>query len=115
METTHVHRACNDRPARGHEEGGRIFPAVQRLHGWHRAPFRPPRRHQNPSRARRPRLVGHRPPALPDRNGGPWFHERPRPGEDVMAASATMGPELTLATVLVAFAGVFLICFMKGA
>jgi len=32
-----------------------------------------------------------------------------------MASSAAMGPELTLATILVAFAGVFLICFMKGA
>jgi len=31
----------------------------------------------------------------------------------MMAASA--GPELTAATILVAFAGVFLICFMKGA
>src|SRR6201990_160769 len=32
-----------------------------------------------------------------------------------MASPVTMGPELTLATILVAFAGVFLICFMKGA
>ena len=32
-----------------------------------------------------------------------------------MASSAPLGPELTLATILVAFAGVFLICFMKGA
>jgi len=31
------------------------------------------------------------------------------------AMSTAMGPELTLATILVAFAGVFLICFMKGA
>ena len=33
----------------------------------------------------------------------------------MMASSVAMGPELTLATILVAFAGVFLICFMKGA
>jgi uncharacterized membrane protein YfcA len=32
-----------------------------------------------------------------------------------MDSPATMGPELALATILVAFAGVFLICFMKGA
>ena len=33
----------------------------------------------------------------------------------MMAASAAMGLQLTLVTILVAFAGVFLICFMKGA
>jgi hypothetical protein len=33
----------------------------------------------------------------------------------MMASSTAMGPHLTAATVLIAFAGVFLICFMKGA
>jgi len=32
-----------------------------------------------------------------------------------MAASSAMGLHLTVATILIAFAGVFLICFMKGA
>src|SRR5215467_2677217 len=33
----------------------------------------------------------------------------------MIASSTAMGLQLTVATILVAFAGVFLICFMKGA
>ena len=42
------------------------------------------------------------------------FMTAPEPGEDMMMASS-VALELTAATILVAFAGVFLICFMKGA
>src|SRR5262249_11638636 len=101
---------CNDRSARGHAEARRILSAFQRLVEWDRALFRPSRRHCKPPRTRRPPPAGHRHRAFPDQCGGPRFHPSFRPGEEAM-----MSMELTVATILVAFAGVFLICFMKGA
>src|SRR5205823_845235 len=92
------------------EAGERIRSHFQRLLGWNRASFRPSHRHRNPSRTRRPRTAGHWHRAFSDRSGGPRFHHHSRPREDVMAPM-----DLTVSTILVAFAGVFLICFMKGA
>ena len=91
----------------------RIRSDFQRLLGRDRAPFRPSRRHCKASRARRPRAAGHRHRADRDRSGGPRLHHLfpTKGGCDDGPRHAT----LTVSTILVAFAGVFLICFMKGA
>src|ERR1700755_1667494 len=81
-----------------------------------------------PSRSRRPRAAGHWPAPFPDRGGclrpGDAFGQSGRidlgrrDGFTRTPASANRGGgtmELTVATILVTFAGVFLICFMKGA
>src|SRR5262249_55472697 len=101
---------CNDRSARRRAKLRRALSAFQRRVECNRALFRPPRRHCVPSRARRPRPARHRSRAFADQGGGARFHPAFPPGEHAMIAM-----DFTVATILVAFAGVFLICFMKGA
>ncbi len=107
METRNVCNPFSHRRACGHEAGKRSLSAFQRRLGWDRALFRLSRRHCKASRARRSRIARHRPRTEPDRSGGPRMQARINRGGRRM--------ELTIATILVAFAGVFLICFMKGA
>ena len=91
-----------------------LVQSVQRGFGALAKEIQPAAGHPRVARARRPRTTGHWSCAFRDRSGGLRLYDRSQAGEDMMMASPVV-PELTAATILVAFAGVFLICFMKGA
>src|SRR5580658_8069416 len=67
------------------------------------------------------RAARHRHHTLSDRSRGAWRPRsdgryKPQFGRATPRVHCGVGPmELTITTILVAFAGVFLICFMKGA